>query len=116
MPVKSLSRSRQRGIARWSPKLYFREMGRTFQFECPQCQYQARVAGGADSGVNCAVQTIVCLDCRRLFDVFTRLRLREAEEEPVPAGVKTKSSRKLLPTGAVIPPFRLVENPWSVFA
>ncbi len=52
-------------------------MGRTFQFECPQCQFPARVAGGADAGINCAVQTIVCHDCRRLFDVFTRLRLRE---------------------------------------
>ncbi len=91
-------------------------MGRTFQFECPQCQYQARVAGGADAGINCAVQTIVCLDCRRLFDVFTRLRLREGEDEPAPAGVKTKSGRNLLATGVNIPPFCLVENPWSVFA
>jgi len=91
-------------------------MGRTFQFECPQCQYQARVGGGADTGINCAVQTIVCLDCRRLFDVFTRFRLREGEEEPAPAGVKTRSGPNLLPAGVNILPFWLVKNPWSVFA
>ena len=91
-------------------------MGRTFHFDCPRCQYQARVVGGADTGVNCAVQTIVCLDCRRLFDVFTRLRLREGEEESPPAGVKTRSGRNLLPTGVIIPPLWLVENPWSVFS
>ena len=91
-------------------------MGRTYHFDCPHCQYQARVVGGADAGINCAVQTIVCLDCRRLFDVFTRLRLRDGEEEPVPAGVKTGSGRKLLPTGVSIPPFRLLDNPWTVFA
>jgi hypothetical protein len=116
MPVKSLSRSRQRGIALWSPKLYFSEMGRTFQFECPQCQYQARVGGGADAGINCSVQTIVCLDCRRLFDVFTRFRLREGEEEPAPADVKTRSSRIRLPDEVNIPPFWLVKDPWNVFA
>jgi hypothetical protein len=98
------------------PNLYTQNMGRTFQFECPQCQYQARVGGGADAGINCAVQTIVCLDCRRLFDVFTRFRLREGEEEPAPAEVKTRSSRNLLPAGVNIPPFWLVKNPWSVFA
>jgi len=90
-------------------------MGRTYHFDCPRCQYQARVVGGSDAGVNCAVQTIVCLDCRQLFDVFTRLRLLENEEEPSPAGAKTRSGRKLLPTGVNIPPFWLADNPWSVF-
>jgi hypothetical protein len=91
-------------------------MGRTFQFACPHCQYQARVSGGGDAGINCSVQTIVCLDCRRLFNVFTRLRLRKGEKEPASAGMETKSDRNLLPTGANIPPIRLLENPWSFFA
>ena len=103
-------------IARRRPKLYLKNMGRTFYLDCPYCQYRARVSGGADAGVNCVVQTIVCLDCRRLFDVFTRLRLRDGEEELVPADAKTRSGRNLLPTAVVIPPFRLVDNPWSVFA
>jgi hypothetical protein len=49
-------------------------MGRTFQFNCTQCQYRARISGGADSGLNCEVQTILCRECRELFDVFTRVR------------------------------------------
>jgi hypothetical protein len=49
-------------------------MGRTFQFDCPQCQYRARVSGGADDGIHCAVQTMVCLDCRELFDGCTQVR------------------------------------------
>ena len=96
--------------------MYFQNMGRTFHFDCPYCHYQARVSGGADTGINCVVQTIVCLDCRRLFDVFTRLRLRGNEEEPPLVSAKTKSGRNLLPTGVIIPPFWLVDNPWSVFS
>lgn len=49
-------------------------MGRTYQFECPVCHYRAQVSGGADSGIHCEVQTVVCRDCRELFDVFTKLR------------------------------------------
>ena len=57
-------------------RLYFKCVGRTYIFECPQCQYRATVSGGADSGVHCAIQTVVCRDCRDLFDVFTRQRRR----------------------------------------
>jgi hypothetical protein len=49
-------------------------MGRTFHYHCTQCQYRASISGGADGGVNCDVQTIVCRECRELFDVFTRVR------------------------------------------
>jgi hypothetical protein len=91
-------------------------MGRTFHFECPHCQYRARVGGGADAGINCAVQTIVCLDCHQLFDVLTRLRLREDEEAALSASAKTRSGHNLLPGQVNIPPFWLVENPWKVFA
>ncbi len=87
-----------------------------FQYSCPHCEYQVRVVGGADNGVNCAVQTIVCLDCRKLFDVFTRLRLREGGEEASSQGNKTKSNRKLLPTGIVIPPIHLMENSWNDYS
>lgn len=53
-------------------------MGRTYNFECPLCHYQAKVSGGADSGVHCEVQTVLCVDCRELLDVFTRLHLEES--------------------------------------
>jgi len=71
-------------------------MGRTYQFDCPHCQYHARISGGADEGIHCAVQTMVCLDCRQLFDVVTRVRklpetapdkprpVRLLAEDPIP--------------------------------
>jgi len=104
------------GIARKPPKLYLGNMGRTYHFDCPHCQYRACVSGGADTGLNCAVQTIVCLDCRQLFDVFTRRRRPVDHDTPVPASVPARSGRKLLPTGIIIPPLRLLENVWSIFS
>ncbi len=52
-------------------------MGRTYQFECPVCHYRAKISGGTDSGKHCEVQTVACLDCRELMDVFTKLRCVE---------------------------------------
>ena len=51
-------------------------MGRTYHFDCPQCQYRALISGGADEGIHCAVQTMVCRDCRELFDAPVRVRRR----------------------------------------
>lgn len=51
-------------------------MGKTYLFECPQCQYCARISGGADSGLDCEIQTVICRDCRQLYDVFKRQRRR----------------------------------------
>ena len=104
------------GVASRPKKLYLKVMGRTYHFDCPLCRYQACVSGGADTGLNCAVQTIVCLDCRQLFDVFTRLRRCADNGEPAPANVPARSGRKLLPTGIIIPPLRLLENVWAIFA
>ncbi len=59
-------------------------MGRTYHFECPYCHYRAKVSGGADSGIHCEVQTVVCRDCRELMDVFTRVRRLEAEKDRPP--------------------------------
>ena len=56
-------------------------MGRTFHYHCTQCQYRARIAGGADSGVNCDVQTVFCRECRELFDIFTRVRRTAGHRE-----------------------------------
>ena len=59
-------------------------MGRTYIFECPQCQYRTQVSGGADSGVHCRVQTVICRDCRELYDVLIRVRRRAGA--PLKAG------------------------------
>ncbi len=74
-------------------------MGKTYQFECELCQYRAKVSGGADAGVDCEVQTVVCRDCRELFDVFTRVRRRAS------------TSVKLMPLHPEIPPLQLRSVP-----
>ena len=56
--------------------LYFKAVGRTYIYECPQCQYRAKISGGTDSGLHCEIQTVICRECRELFDVFTRQRRR----------------------------------------
>ena len=51
-------------------------VGKTYLFECPQCQYRAHISGGADGGLHCEIQTVVCHECRQLYDVFKRQRRR----------------------------------------
>src|SRR5437879_3306828 len=55
-------------------------MGRTYQYECSRCGYRARVSGRADEGFHFAVQTIVCWDCKTLYDAVQRVRIPELSE------------------------------------
>ena len=50
-------------------------MGRSYWFECSKCGYRARVSGRADQGLRFVVQTILCHDCRELYDAVTRLKV-----------------------------------------
>ena len=50
-------------------------MGRSFWFDCVKCGYRANVSGGADRGLNICVQTVLCRECRALFDAVTHLRI-----------------------------------------
>jgi hypothetical protein len=50
-------------------------MGRSYWFECPKCGYRAKVSGREDRGLIFFVQTILCRDCRELYDAVTRLRV-----------------------------------------
>jgi ribosomal protein S27AE len=50
-------------------------MGRSYWFECPRCGYRAKVSGREDRGLTFFVQTILCHDCRELYDAVTRLRV-----------------------------------------
>ncbi len=52
-------------------------MGRSYWFECPRCGYRAKVSGRPDHGVDFYVSTIVCRDCKELYDAVTRLRWPE---------------------------------------
>ena len=56
-------------------------MGRSYWFECSKCGYRAKVSGRAERGVSFAVQTILCRDCKQLFDAVTRLRVPDAARE-----------------------------------
>jgi hypothetical protein len=59
-------------------------MGRSYWFECPRCGYRARVSGREDRGQAFWVQTILCHDCKDLYDAVTRLSV---PDEPVKLGI-----------------------------
>lgn len=46
-------------------------MGMMSRFHCEACGYEAEVSGGDDVGMDIATTTIVCLDCRALYDIVT---------------------------------------------
>ena len=50
-------------------------MGRVHAFECPKCGFRTRAAGGMDRGLDCFAHSMVCHDCRRIFDAVTHVRL-----------------------------------------
>ena len=50
-------------------------MGKAYWFECGRCGYRAKVAGRAEEGLHVSVQTILCSDCREVYDAVTRLRI-----------------------------------------
>ena len=52
-------------------------MGRSYWFECPKCGYRAKVSGRADRGLSFFVQTILCRECRDLYDAVTRLMVAD---------------------------------------
>jgi hypothetical protein len=50
-------------------------MGRSYWYECARCGYRAKVSGRADRGLNFFVQTILCQDCKELYDAVIRMKL-----------------------------------------
>ena len=50
-------------------------MGKSFLFECTKCGYRAVAAGGRTEGNDLKVQTIVCKDCRSIYDCVVSLRV-----------------------------------------
>ena len=54
-------------------------MARSFFFECSRCRYRVVLSGGADRGAHAFTQTVLCRDCRELFDVPVRLRVAPVE-------------------------------------
>ncbi len=50
-------------------------MGRTYLFECAKCGYRAKISGGPDRGCHFAVQTILCHECKALYDAVTAMKI-----------------------------------------
>jgi hypothetical protein len=58
-------------------------MGRTYLFECFGCGYRVHVAGSTDRGEHVAVQTILCANCRELYDAVIEFKAsRQNENHP----------------------------------
>lgn len=55
-------------------------MGKSYWFECGRCGYRAKVAGRADEGLHLSVQTILCQDCKELYDAVTRIRILDGSQ------------------------------------
>lgn len=56
-------------------------MGRSYWFECAKCGYRAKVSGRLDRGIDLFVQTIVCHDCKELYDAVTRIRVPDRSSD-----------------------------------
>jgi len=86
-------------------------MGRSYWFECPKCGYRAKVSGRADRGLSFFVQTILCRDCRELYDAVTRLRVPdESVRWGVFAGWQRSSIQKPQKSFREAPPFQAALN------
>jgi hypothetical protein len=84
-------------------------MGRSYWFECSKCGYRAKVSGRADRGLNLFVQTVICRDCKELYDAVIRLRLPlEPWPEPVARDRPVAGPKLLCKTGT--PNFQSVAN------
>jgi hypothetical protein len=55
-------------------------MGRTYLFECSKCGYRAKVSGDADRGRHVAIQTILCADCKELYDAVIEFKPSSHQE------------------------------------
>jgi len=75
-------------------------MGRTYFFECSECGYRARVSGGVDRGEHIAVQTILCADCRELYDAVIEFKALRNGSNPKTAPRFAVLLNRLPPRGA----------------
>jgi ribosomal protein S27AE len=77
-------------------------MGKSYWFECGRCGYRAKVAGRADDGLHVSVQTILCEDCKELYDAITRLRILEGSQ-PALHGKLGNARENIQPAGKPAP-------------
>ena len=86
-------------------------MGTRYHFSCDRCKYEAMVSGGNDMGLTFRSTTIICQDCKLLFDVTTSDQLNNDS---------TDQSELVLvcpgPSSAVSGDFKTVEEYFQTFA
>jgi len=86
-------------------------MGRSYSFECTRCGFRAKVSGGADRGLNFFVQTILCRDCKELYDAVVRLRVPdEMREQRLWNGLCRPKSTRFHRPPATAPGFQAALN------
>ncbi len=86
-------------------------MGRSYWFECPKCGYRAKVSGRADEGIAFFVQTILCQECKELYDAVTRLKVAvESGGLGGLGGLRKARSAKARPSITTPPHFLSVLN------
>jgi len=76
-------------------------MGRSWSFECPKCGYKARVSGGPDRGFQVFIQTILCRDCKALYDAVIKLKV---PDEPKPSLGAVRLGTRKSPAAPENPP------------
>ncbi|MFA7007056.1 MAG: hypothetical protein WC429_23655, partial [Verrucomicrobiia bacterium] len=69
-------------------------MGHKYTFRCPACAYLAKVFGGPNAG-ELVTTTIVCLDCKKLFDIVTGNPLQIPGEKPPKRRCPKKASHRI---------------------
>lgn len=51
-------------------------MGQWYLFQCPSCHYETECSDGPDRGMFTAVEPMICIDCKEVYDIalgeFTR--------------------------------------------
>jgi hypothetical protein len=76
-------------------------MGKSYWFECGKCGYRAKVAGRAEQGLHLAIQTILCQDCKELYDAVIQIRVLEGSQmglHGVLSDVSSQSETKRAPS------------------
>jgi len=84
-------------------------MGRSYWFQCSKCGYGAKVSGRADRGLNCFVQTIVCHDCKELYDAVYRLKVPD-DRPLIPNGLHNNPLNRITHAGQKLSRKRLAPN------
>ena len=86
-------------------------MGRSYWFECSRCGYRTRVSGRADRAFGFFVQTIVCRDCKELYDAVTRVRVPDDSGlQGKPLGLSLPGLSRSRPAKIAPPQFDAVLN------